>query len=104
MAQADVLTPAGEVRTRQGTFPSTGSDETYWPGAPPDALANGGLFCVVANCLLRILPLKLPLSRLLSLDVLLTSITADGQAVIRSEGLRTQNPRSPGERRESVRL
>src|SRR6266487_2351543 len=25
MAQADVLTPAGEVRTRQGTFPNTGS-------------------------------------------------------------------------------
>ncbi len=24
MAQADVLTPAGEVRTRQGTFPNTG--------------------------------------------------------------------------------
>ena len=27
MAQADVLTPAGEVRTRQGTFPNTGSSE-----------------------------------------------------------------------------
>ena len=25
MAQADVLTPAGEVGTRQGTFPNTGS-------------------------------------------------------------------------------
>jgi hypothetical protein len=24
MAQADVLTPPGEVRTRQGTFPNTG--------------------------------------------------------------------------------
>lgn len=27
MAQADVLTPAGEVRTGQGTFPNTGSGE-----------------------------------------------------------------------------
>lgn len=27
MAQADVLTPAGEVRTRQGTFLNTGSWE-----------------------------------------------------------------------------
>jgi NADPH:quinone reductase-like Zn-dependent oxidoreductase len=27
MAQADVLTPAGEVRTRQGTFPNTGSGD-----------------------------------------------------------------------------
>ena len=27
MAQADVLTPAGEVRSRQGTFPNTGPPE-----------------------------------------------------------------------------
>jgi hypothetical protein len=27
MAQADVLTPAGEVGTRQGTFPNTGARE-----------------------------------------------------------------------------
>jgi hypothetical protein len=33
MAQADVLTPAGEVRTRQGTFPNTGSPD---PAAAPD--------------------------------------------------------------------
>jgi hypothetical protein len=32
MAQADVLTPAGEVRTRQGTFPNTRSGE----GSSPD--------------------------------------------------------------------
>jgi hypothetical protein len=28
MAQADVLTPAGEVGTRQGTFPNTGPAES----------------------------------------------------------------------------
>jgi len=39
-------------------------------GGAPDALTNGGLFCVVANCLLRILPLKLPLPRSLSFDAL----------------------------------
>jgi hypothetical protein len=27
MAYADVLTPAGEVRSRQGTFPNTGAAE-----------------------------------------------------------------------------
>ena len=37
-------------------------------GGAPDALANCGLFCVVANCLLRIFPLKLPLSRSLGFD------------------------------------
>lgn len=37
-------------------------------GGAPDALANGGLFRVVANRLLRILPLKRLLSRSLSYD------------------------------------
>ena len=34
MAQADVLTPAGEVRTRQGTFPNTGSRPVISPASP----------------------------------------------------------------------
>jgi hypothetical protein len=54
--------------------PGSGDIPEHWArrdllarGAP-DALANGGLFRVVANRLLRILPLKRVLSRSLSFD------------------------------------
>jgi len=40
MAQADVLTPAGEVRTRQGTFPSAGTSGSPAVETPASVTAS----------------------------------------------------------------
>jgi hypothetical protein len=40
MAQADALTPPGEVRTRQGTFPNTGSSGRTHPRIGRDTEGN----------------------------------------------------------------
>src|SRR5438874_13149817 len=46
MAQADVLTPAGEVRSRQGTFPNTGAAQCCVASARVEAeVRTGGCLC-----------------------------------------------------------
>ena len=53
---------------RCGDIPARWPRRDLLAGRAPDALANGALFRIVANCLLRILPRKRLLSRSLSFD------------------------------------
>ena len=57
MVQADVLTPAGEVRTHQGTPKTTGSSEGFLPNYrvvfTPDCVSGERTFAHAASLFLR---------------------------------------------------